>query len=110
MNWTKEEINAIFQNRIETKSNDEAWIILINGERYKTGKGKSVWKKRNHASSAFRNDMEWLIQSMTKTKLGIVDRYSTVPEYKYAFENFRDQLISEGILKLVQINNKKTDD
>lgn len=102
---TEEDIQGIFSSKLEKVNNEEAWVILFDNQRYKTKKGKSLWKKRNHASSAFRNDMEQEINKIIKLKLGLYSLHTyQVPECKFAFENFRDALISNGRLKIVNIN------
>ena len=51
-----EDYQQIIRN-LRVENNREAWIIEINGNKFVTIKGKSVWKKRQHAASAFNNEM-----------------------------------------------------
>ena len=95
--------------RVENnRNNREAWIIEINGARFVTSKGKSVWKKRQHAASAFNHEMAGSIKAATRVKLasmGYNSSYDIVthPEYKNAWTDFKKYIVETGIYKEVKL-------
>lgn len=95
--------------RVENnRNNREAWIIEINGARFVTSKGKSMWKKRQHAASAFNHEMAGSIKAATRVKLasmGYTSSYDIIthPEYKNAWTDFKKYIVETGIYKEVKL-------
>lgn len=108
MSWTNEEIEEALEY-IQTKDcNNEAWIILINGERFVTAKGKSVWKKKNHASNAFTNEMTIVASDIVRRRLLDLDENIVVwrnPEYQNATFDLKKALVERGIMEYVKITD-----
>lgn len=68
--WDDEDINNFCQKAMQYyKDEDTAYIILIGGKRYATPAGKSVWRKKNHASSAMNNHMNVWARKLATEKL-----------------------------------------
>ena len=93
---------------MRVEHNNEAWVIEINGARFVTSKGKSVWKKRQHAASAFNNEMAGSIRVATRVKLasmGYNSSYDIVthPEYKNAWTDFKKYIVENGIYKEIKL-------
>jgi len=84
------------------------YAILINGNRFQTAKGKCIWKLKNHASTAFRLDVEPKLQRMVKYRLmtepGYSGNYFRNREYRDCFQDFKQYLIDNNILKIVELS------
>lgn len=108
MSWTNEEIEEAL-GYIQTKDcNNEAWIILINGERFVTAKGKSVWKQKNHASSAFTNEMTGAACEIVRRKLIASGESLNIwrnPKYQSAVSDLKKALVERGIMEYVKITD-----
>lgn len=94
---------------IKTEDNaDEAYVILINGKRFTTCKGKSIWKKKNHASAAFNNEIAHKVKRLVKERLikepDYDGRYYKNPEYAKAFEDFKNYLVNNNIMQIVKLS------
>ncbi len=57
INMVQEMFSKAMTSKDVTIAEDEAWIIEVDGKRFVLGNGKSVWKKKQHASSALTNHM-----------------------------------------------------
>lgn len=93
---------------LRVENNNEAWIIEINGVRFVTSKGKSVWKKRQHAAAAFNNEMAGSIKVAARTKLasmGYNSYYDMVfhTEYKNIWNDFKKYIVENGIYKEIKL-------
>ena len=103
--FDNDDINAILATGTIEVVRNYAWIILINGKRFKTSKGKSVWKEKNHASNAFNFEFGGEIRKEAKKKLtleGIEDYYRD-DRYKEAVTIFKKEAIESGILEFKQL-------
>lgn len=85
-----------------------AYAILINGRRFKTQKGKSVWKQRNHATTALRFDVEPKLQRMVKTRImsepNYDGKYYSNPEYRNCFNDFKEYLLNNSIMEIIKLS------
>lgn len=93
--------------RVEN-NNKEAWIIEINGLRFVTSKGKSVWKKRHHAAAAFNNEVAGSIKVAARTRLAMMgcnSYYDMImhPEYKNIWADFKKYIVEAGIYKEIKL-------
>ena len=83
------------------------YSIIINGKIFITDKGKTVWKKKNHAMCAFNNQMQHIVQNYTKNKLkeeGVnVSDIWRHPEYLDCFTNFKEQLKKNDMINIIEI-------
>ena len=58
-------INKQLKNSFkEVKKKDmiESWVILIDGKRVTTRSKKSLWRSKQHAKTALRNHLDYIIQ------------------------------------------------
>lgn len=93
---------------MRVENNREAWIIEINGARFVTTKGKSVWKKRQHAASAFNNEMAGSIKVAARAKLASMGynsyfEMSHYPEYRNTWQDFKKYIVENGIYKEIKL-------
>lgn len=109
-NYPDEEFQSILNSIPTVKksvSRPKAYSILINGELFVTDAGKTVWKQRNHAMAAFNNKMSHIVVESVRKRLQAqgVDRYSCYryPEYKTAWADFKQAIISKGILTIIEL-------
>ena len=110
--FTNEEIEQILGSVCITDTNvlgqrPKAYSILINGKLFKTDKGKTIWKQKNHAMAALNNQVKYLVEGLIKTKLqtsgvnkSFVWRH---PEYLSAWEDFKKEIIEKGILTIIEL-------
>jgi hypothetical protein len=55
---TEEEVEKLALSSFLTKNSDpEAWVILLNGRMITLKSGKTVWSKKQYASSALTNHL-----------------------------------------------------
>ena len=105
---TQDEIERGLEYLRTEESEPSAYAILINGRRFKTQKGKSVWKQRNHATTALRFDVEPKLQRMVKTRImaepNYDGRYYGHPEYRNCFNDFKQHLLDNGILEIIKLS------
>ena len=102
-----EDYQRIISN-MRVENNKEAWIIEINGRRFVTSKGKSVWKKRQNAAAAFNNEMAGSIKVAARTKLAMMgynSYYDMImhPEYKNTWTDFKKYIVEAGIYKEIKL-------
>ena len=125
--YTDSDINDFCNTAMRNYRKDDgtAYIIMIGGKRYYTPAGKSVWKKKNHASSALTNHMSGYARKIAQERLcaeygivlkkeGYYNYYydkdgNKVNIYKYpfyndAYKNILKELKTRGILKIVELN------
>ena len=105
---TSEEIEKGIEFLRTENKEATAYAILINGNRFKTEKGKSVWKQKNHATTALRFDVEPKLQRMVKLRLIQEPNYDGTyyrnPEYKNCFNDFKQSLLDRGILQIIKLS------
>lgn len=106
--FTEQEVVDIL-NRARTDEEDKgAWVILINNKRFKTSGGKSVWKAKNHASTALNMELKTIVKSKMRQKLvsegADIHRVYLNKEYKNSFSDFKEIAINSGYLEIKQIN------
>ena len=104
--FDSDDINTILATGKNEVIKNYAWIILINGKRFKTSKGKSVWKEKSHASNAFNFEFGGEIRKEAKRKLtfeGIEDYYRD-DRYKEAISIFKKEAVESGILEFKQLS------
>lgn len=105
--FEKHNIQAILDKARTDELDKGAWIILVHGKRFKTSRGKSVWKAKNHASTAFTNEMGHYIKEEMRrliTERGVSPiSFTRYEEYRNAVVNFKKKAIELGLLEIVQI-------
>ena len=87
---SKQEIEEYFLKlRLNKEPNKrENWGIFVNGERIRLSNGKSVWNKKNHASSAMRNEIDrWIKPNWYSDYKSANLRYNS-PEYNTARDEY----------------------
>lgn len=121
----KEDIEDILKEAtVSNEDSSPSYKILLGGKLYVTSKGKSVWKAKNHAASAMRNDLNWTVVQYTldrivesrgltphETKWGVyVDKdgnliaRSSIKEICNAYDNFLQYLKDNNLIEIVKIN------
>ena len=125
--WEDSDINDFCDTAMKHyKENETCYVIMIGEKRYITPAGKSVWREKNHATSAMNNHMAGYARKLAQERLcavyGIVLKKeghynyyyekdgSRVNMYKYpfyndAYKNILKELKTRGILKVVELNS-----
>lgn len=89
------------EERIKTNTQEKVWRIKLFGEFWQTKAGKTVWKKKNHASAALGNELGtyWVSDVLHET-MNFSDWIGNKDEI---WKKFKEELIKDGILEFVEV-------
>lgn len=109
-------INNLINYYTNTKSNPykySAWCIFINKRLFATDKGKTVWKMKQHASSALTLQFDSICEVYfrdARVNIGLKANdwssrnYQKERDFK---KNMKKRLIDEGVIEIVNIAVEK---
>lgn len=103
---SEEDINRTLRGNLSDEP-VKGYAIRINGRTFTTDKGKILWKKRNHATSAFRMALEFRVRNNVFSKLHNQGLSTTEiyrnEEYKNAWNNFWKYLVDNSLIQIIEI-------
>ena len=112
--YTDSDINDFCNTAMRNYRKDDgtAYIIMIGGKRYSTPAGKSVWRKKNHASAAVTNHCKGIANNIIRNKLQALmlpddfqrGYYYRQDAYKYALEHVLGILRANNMYEIRELD------
>lgn len=103
---SEEDINRVIRGNL-TNEPVKGYAIRINGMTFSNGKGKILWKRKNHAMAALRMALEFNLKRAVMTKLynqgHTLDEIYGDSEYIRAYDNFLRYLENNYLIQIVEV-------